>query len=979
MMVYRFGRFELDMRLHQLRFASEQVHVQPRVFKVLCHLVKHSDRAVSREELLSHAWGSVTVADGSLSRAIRGVRAALESDPDLHDAIETVRGYGYRFGLEVEAEPPPLAPIDSAAFASDDAPKRPFVGREAECAVIARSLHACRRGERRVVTVVGEPGSGKTALVRHALAQAAGEDGVGDLLVAEGRCLAIFGAKTPYLPVREALANLADQCDAVGDPLVATAIERTAPSWRSQLPALVELPALIEPPAPSPALPAEEAHVPRPVSEPPHSRMAQEMLEALEWMGRDRSIVFFFEDLHWADDSTLALIASLARRSLDTRLCLICTMRSNEIAGVPALERLCEELALVESAQQIETGPLSKQDVEAYLAQSPERLPSDTSSLVADWIYRRTDGHPLFLERLVDHLTERDWLGVAEPGRDRPDTESAPTLVARLEAAGIPATLGQLLREWLSTLDVPDRDLLDAASVVGAVFDLRAVAAALAANQAASAEAEIAQTDVEDGADRLCARGWLEFRGFETWPDRSHGAVFAFRHALFAEALSAEIPPGRRARLHCAIAERLAGASSTSAFAPSETASAIASHFERGGARAQAAPYHVAAALHASAQQAVGEALHHAERGLEALEWIEPDRRDAVEADLCMAMGFSLANLDGYADDRIKELFERARSLTRRLGDSTREIAASWGLVASLQMRGEIEAAKSEAERLLELAEASGHTRYRQFAWGILTAIAYFQGRFADCVAHARATLDARGGGREELVLFNGMQDIEVTIGVYAVLAHWHLGDSEAARELAERTIARARSLAHPFTLGMAEAFTSIFYFRLPDSKRQREHAQAGIRVSEEADLTLWAEVSRFMEICADPPDPAHLPDLRATLERMARSGGLGGTFFLSLLAERELAAGERQNATNLCRVGIALAERTTERNNLPALYLIAAQAGEDREERARLLRQAAEWADTLGSVVYAERIAEQISQGCEADAGAGAGSTLAH
>jgi hypothetical protein len=111
------------------------------------------------------------------------------------------------------------------------------------------------------------------------------------------------------------------------------------------------------------------------------------------------------------------------------------------------------------------------------------------------------------------------------------------------------------------------------------------------------------------------------------------------------------------------------------------------------------------------------------------------------------------------------------------------------------------------------------------------------------------------------------------------------------------------------------------------------------------------------MEICADPPTPDRLLQLRATLQEMGRSGGLGGTFFICLLAEHEIEAGSLENARGLCAIGFSIAERTTEQNHLPALHLAAARAADDPADRARHLEAGAACAERLGSVALGARI----------------------
>lgn len=95
-MVHRFTSFEIDEPARELRAGGRVLPLQPRVFDLLIYLVKHRDRVVSKDELLDTIWADVTVADGSLQRAISLARAAL-AEAGVTDAIRTYSRKGYRF------------------------------------------------------------------------------------------------------------------------------------------------------------------------------------------------------------------------------------------------------------------------------------------------------------------------------------------------------------------------------------------------------------------------------------------------------------------------------------------------------------------------------------------------------------------------------------------------------------------------------------------------------------------------------------------------------------------------------------------------------------------------------------------------------------------------------------------------------------------------------------------------------------------
>jgi DNA-binding winged helix-turn-helix (wHTH) protein/Tfp pilus assembly protein PilF len=96
----RFERFELNEFSRELRLDNRELALQPRIFDLLCYLIKHRDRVVNKDELLKSLWPGVIVTDGSLQRAISLARSALRQG-GLSDAIRTHARTGYRFCLEV--------------------------------------------------------------------------------------------------------------------------------------------------------------------------------------------------------------------------------------------------------------------------------------------------------------------------------------------------------------------------------------------------------------------------------------------------------------------------------------------------------------------------------------------------------------------------------------------------------------------------------------------------------------------------------------------------------------------------------------------------------------------------------------------------------------------------------------------------------------------------------------------------------------
>jgi DNA-binding winged helix-turn-helix (wHTH) protein len=201
-MIYRFGAFELDDARFELRHRGTAAEVQPKVLRLLLHLVQHRERAVGVDELLRELWPDEVVGQGSVKRAVRGARSVLMSFGGEEAWIRTVPRYGYQFVAEVS--------VNGAEAARPLAPAQPvregLLGREGVMALLEESLQQALAGTSGCVLIAGSPGLGKTRTIETLLAHAhaLGADAWA------GRCTEIEGAPAfwPFIQVfREALRD----------------------------------------------------------------------------------------------------------------------------------------------------------------------------------------------------------------------------------------------------------------------------------------------------------------------------------------------------------------------------------------------------------------------------------------------------------------------------------------------------------------------------------------------------------------------------------------------------------------------------------------------------------------------------------------------------------------------------------------------------------------------------------------------------
>jgi TolB-like protein/DNA-binding winged helix-turn-helix (wHTH) protein/Flp pilus assembly protein TadD len=108
---FRFADFEIDGARHELRRAGAIIHVEPQVFDLLVHLVRHRDRIVTKDELFDAIWQGRIVSEATLSSRISAARRALGDSGNDQSFIRTLHKRGFRFVGDVDCNGAAAAPI----------------------------------------------------------------------------------------------------------------------------------------------------------------------------------------------------------------------------------------------------------------------------------------------------------------------------------------------------------------------------------------------------------------------------------------------------------------------------------------------------------------------------------------------------------------------------------------------------------------------------------------------------------------------------------------------------------------------------------------------------------------------------------------------------------------------------------------------------------------------------------------------------
>jgi predicted ATPase/DNA-binding winged helix-turn-helix (wHTH) protein len=674
--ILSFADFRVDAPNGRLWRGDEPLAVPPKVLSVLHHLAERPQQLVTKADLFAHVWPETAVGDAVLTVAIGEIRKLLGDDPRTPRFIETVHRRGYRFIAPVANQAAPAAtiapttpqPAEPQRRAASSNGKMGIVGRDSDLAYLHDLLRRALDGEPQVVFVTGAAGLGKTTLVDAFLEQVAATEKV---WIAKGQCLEHYGAGEAFLPVFEALGNLADEV-ALADfvPL----LRRFAPSWLAQMPRLLDA--------------DDFSLLLRTTAGIAPERRLREMLDALQELAARAPLLLVLEDLHWSDYSTIDLLAALARRRSTARLLVLGTHRPADLAaeGHPLLP-LTQDLLARRQCRELALELLPESAVGSYLAERFRQngFPSELSALLRE----RTDGHPLFMVHLVDDWVEGDQL-TCMAGSWQVDG-SLDRLRSRL-----PASLRALVEQHASRCTEEEQQLVAAASVVGDEFAVGPIAAAL----------EVDPLDVERGCESLVRRDLLERRSIGRAASGELVSRYGFRHAVYRNVLYESIPVGQRQQWHRRIAQSIERESGERA---SEAAAELALHFEQGRDERAAVRHLAIAAQNALLRSAHREAIGYLRRGLAAAsELPDGSERDQSELVLRVCLGVALSATQGYAASEVEETYTRALELCRSRGGSSELFSTLHGLCRFYGVRADFGIAIEVGDELYRHAEEQG-------------------------------------------------------------------------------------------------------------------------------------------------------------------------------------------------------------------------------------------------------------------------------
>jgi tetratricopeptide (TPR) repeat protein len=536
--------------------------------------------------------------------------------------------------------------------------ERLFVSREKELGRLGEFLTGAVASQGRVCFVTGEAGFGKTSLVR-AFARKA-QLQYPDLLVAAGACDAQTGLSDPYLPFRELLGMLTGE---VNDPVATgVATEENAKRLQDFLRASKNLIAEIGPDLVDIFLPgagivtkagsivagerkflrhrsvsdAAARSLPPSAGSAPmadQTRVFEQVTAVLLEMAKNRPLVLILDDVQWIDESSASLLFHLGRRVANSRILVICTYRSEELAFarsewrhplpkiVAEIKRQYGDVAVVLGDETVEE---TRRFIDALVDSEPNLLGAE----FRQQLHERTRGHPLFATELLRNMQERGDLLRDDSGRWN--------VGATLDWDALPAKVEGVLEERIARVRAEAQELLTIASVEGETFTAQVVSRLRQLDERQLLRILNLELDQQH---RLVSEAGIDRVG------TTRISQFRFRHQMFRRYFYDALGVSEREMLHEDVASVL---EALYAGKTDKIAVQLAHHYDFARLDVKAAGAYLRAGRVALAMYANREALRLAERGLDCLNRSgEAHQHPALLLDLHLLRGEALRR-DGH-------------------------------------------------------------------------------------------------------------------------------------------------------------------------------------------------------------------------------------------------------------------------------------------------------------------------------------------
>ena len=599
------------------------------------------------------------------------------------------------------------------------------------------------------------------------------------------------------------------------------------------------------------------------------------LVDLTEAVARHSPTVMIYEDVHWADPTSLEVLDLLIERVSGIPLLIVLTHR-------PEFRSRWSDHGHVSA---LNLSKLTRSQSSAMVSRlaGGKALPAE----LLEQILAKTDGVPLYVEELTKSILESG--GLRDAG-DRYD------YAGTAHGLAIPATLRDSLMARLDRL-LPVKEIAQIGAAIGREFSYELV----------SAVAPHAQAELDRALEQLTESGLAFRRG--TPPE----ATYTFKHALVQDAAYDSLLKARRQALHARIARALEEHFPATRDAEPEF---IAHHLTAAGEAEAAIGYWRKAGTLALKQLALNEAISHLNKGMELIVTLAPSaQRDASELELRTPLGTAWLALKGWGAPEVWSNLHPALGLAKALGRHEALVSIYFGLHNNVLVQGRAAETLDWVNEMLASAEARGDSGLRVVGHRAACNTYYSLGDFDRSREHGEKVLALYDEVKHRHLAEVMNMDPKTSAGIYLSLDAWMLGYPDHAAQVSEANDAHARRRGHPYDLGYALTHSCQVLDLLCEPARLLALAEEAERLGRAHRLLYvsevlaqifkglaWLRAGRLAE---------GIPHFRGAIEKWSAGGALlRMPYFQAVLAEGLALSGDRAGALRLVEDSLGQVER---------------------------------------------------------------------